>query len=164
MQNLMMLTTLLTTVTECYRKILLAIDAHAAKAEAEGITLQYRMGDSSPERWHMHTGTNDCPMGINVDLDPGEYKMLARKVIRADVLGAANSPMGQVSILDLVRRLEERQNDWHNGASSAAMLQSSIEMRRHFSNGGQQCNPQDGDFTCLKLIGMIRHHVTLLGL
>lgn len=157
MQNLMMLTTLLTTVTECYRKILLAIEAHAAEAEVAGTTIQYRMGDSSPERWHLHTGTDNCPMGINVDFEPGEYKMIARKVIRADVVGAANSPMGRISILDLVKRLEERQKDWHSGGSS-------IEMRRHFASAGQQCDPANGDFTCLKLVGMIRHHVGLLGL
>ena len=157
MQNLMMLTTLLTSVTDCYRKILKSIDAQAAQAEETGTSIQYRMGDSSPERWHLHTGTNDCPMGINVDLDASEYKMLARKVIRADVLGAANSPMGQISILELVRRLEERQNEWHTSGSHS-------ELRAHFASAGEQCNPSNGDYTCLKLIGMIRHHVSLLGL
>ena len=157
MQNLMMLTTLLTTLTDCYRKVLKSIDAQADKAEADESTIQYRMGDSSPERWHLHTGTNDCPMGINVDLDASEYKMLARKVIKADVLGAKNSLMGKISMLDLVNRLEQRQHEWHKGASSA-------EMRQHFSGGGQQCNPEAGDFTCLKLVGMVRHHIGLLGL
>jgi len=157
MQNLMLLTTLLTTVTDCYRRILRHIDAEAAKAEELGTSIQYRMGDSSPERWHLHTGTNDCPMGINVDLDASEYKMLARKVIKADVLGATNSPMGQISITDLVNRLEERQHEWHKGASST-------EMREHYSKAGQQCNPDAGDFTCLKLVGMVRHQIGMLGL
>jgi hypothetical protein len=157
MQNLMMLTTLLTTVTDCYRKILHTIDVEAARAEAAGTSIQYRMGDTNPERWHLHTGTNDCPMGINVDLDPPEYRMLARKVIKADVLGASNPSQNQTSILGLVKRLEERQHEWHNGVSSA-------EMRAHFSRGGQECRPEAGDFTCLKLVGMIRNHVTLLGL
>ena len=157
MQNLMLLTTLLTTVTDCYRKILKSIDVQAAKAEESGDTIQYRMGDSNPEKWHLHTGTNDCPMGINVDLDASEYKMLARKVIRADVHGAKNSPMGQISVVGLVDRLEQRQQEWHKGASSA-------EMREHYSGGGQQCNPENGDFTCLKLVGMVRHQVGMLEL
>jgi hypothetical protein len=97
-------------------------------------------------------------MGISIDLDASEFKMLTRKVIRADVLGAANSPMGQISIMTLVRRLEERQNEWHHSAGHA-------ELRSHFTGAGQQqCTPGDGDYTCLKLIGMIKHHVELLGL
>jgi hypothetical protein len=158
MQNLMMLTTLLTSVIDCYRKVLQSIDAQAAKAEETDSNIQYRIGDSSPERWYMHTGTNDCPMGINVDLDASEYKMLARKVVRADVLGAKNSPMGQISMLELVRRLEERQNEWHNSAHHT-------ELRSHFAGPGQeQCSQGDGDYTCLKLIGMIKHHISRLGL
>jgi hypothetical protein len=157
MQNLMMLTTLLTTITDCYRKILNTIDAEAAKAESTGTSIQYRMGDSSPERWHLHTGTDDCPMGINIDLDPAEYKSLARKVIKADVLGASNARPNQVSIMGLVRRLEERQHGWHNGASSA-------EIRAPSSGGERECRPETGDPTCLKLVGMIRNRVDLLGL
>jgi hypothetical protein len=55
MQNLMLLTTLLTSVTDCYRKVLKSIDVQAAQAEESGTSIQYRMGDSSPERWHLHS-------------------------------------------------------------------------------------------------------------
>jgi hypothetical protein len=147
----------LTAVTDCYRKILGSIDAEAARAENAGTTIQYRIGDTSPERWHLHTGTNDCPMGVNVDLDPSEYKMLARKVIKADVLGAANANPNQMSVLGIVKSLEERQHEWHTGSSSAVI-------RAHFSRAGQECRPEAGDFTCLKLVGMIRHHIDMLGL
>ncbi|KIV98909.1 hypothetical protein, variant [Verruconis gallopava] len=168
MQNLMTLSTVLTTITDCYRKILTSIDAEVKSAEEEGRSMMYRMGDSNPERWHLHTGTADCPMGVNIDLAPSEYKMLSRKVISTDVLGSArasahrSSQLQQqnsdtISVLGLVQRLEHRQREWHKSAAAA-------ELQVHYARSGMECRPEEGDYMCLKLVGTIRRRIETLGL
>lgn len=155
MQNIMMTTTLMTTIIEGYRKILKHIEFEASKAEAEGTSLSYRMGDSRPENWHLHTGTLDCPMGFNVDLDPAEFRMIAKKVVKADILGKPNAPAEVINIMGLAERFEKRQHRWHAGESSS-------ELRAHFAKAGDQCKPESGHVTCLQLLAMVKQHVAML--
>ena len=153
MQNIMMLITLVTTITDSYRKMLVYIDNETARAEAAGEKKNYRIGDNSPEKWHMHTGTLDCPMGFNIDLDPDQWKSLARQVIKADVHGSANA--SSTSLMGLVGSLEERQVRWHENPPS-------LEVKMHSTRNCNGDLPQE--HVGLKLIGTIRHHIERLRL
>jgi len=155
MQNIMLLTTLLTSITDCYRKLLTAIDTEAKRSADAGEKKKFRMGDNSPEKMHLHTGTLDCPMGFDIDLDSHEWRTVARKVVKADVVGSGQpSPS---TVLGLADMLEERQHRWHHDPMT-------LEMRTLFSKNGTRCEPREGEFSCLKMVGMIRRHVELLDL
>jgi hypothetical protein len=156
MQNIMLLTTLLTSITDCYRKLLLSIDTEAKRVEEAGEKKHFRMGDSSPEKAHLHTGTLDCPMGFYVDLNGQEWRTLARKVVKADVVGSGVA-LNSSAVLGLADMLEERQRRWHRDPKT-------LEIRTHFSKDGIHCAPRDGEFSCLKMVGMVRRHVDLLDL
>jgi hypothetical protein len=157
MQNIMHLTTLLTTITDSYRKLLQAIDAEAARVSEVGEKKKFRMGDSSPEKAHLHTGTLDCPMGFFVNLDGKEWKMLARKVVEGDIAVASPDSHNQTTVLGLANMLEERQLRWHEDRNMK-------QMHDHFAGDGARCVPKDGEFHCLKMVAMVRSHVALLNL
>jgi hypothetical protein len=152
MQNVMLLTTLLTTITDGYRKLIRAINAEADRVRETGEIKKFRVGDSTPERMHMHTGTVDCPMGFDIELDYDEWRKLACKVVKADLEG---SQSGTASILGLADMLAERQKRWH---SNPIMEQSKL------CSTNEACGQRDGGFSCLTMIEMVKRHVEGLGL
>lgn len=156
MQNILHLTTLLTSITDYYRKLLEAINVEAARATETGEKKRFRMGDSSPGKAHLHTGTLDCPMGFSVDLDGSEWKTLARKVVAGDVF-VPDPGVHQITVLGLADMIEKRQLRWHEDRDMH-------EMREHFVGNGVRCVPKDGEFHCLKMVGVVRRHVTFLEL
>ena len=154
MSNLMLLTTLLTSIVERYDRVLKQIDIDTRRASAVGETIPFRMGDNRPDHAHLHTGTLDCPMGFDVDLSPSEWQKLARKVIRADVLGPA--PHGRQSVSDMVDLFEQRQHQWH--------LRPEVEnMRMQHARLNGNCSTV-GDPTCLRFVQVIRDHIQCLEL
>jgi hypothetical protein len=157
MQNVMHLATLLTTITDSYRKLLEAIDTEATRASEAGERKKFRMGDSSPEKAHLHTGTSDCPMGFFVNLDGQEWKVLARKVVEGDIAVTSRDSSHQITVLGLANMLEERQLRWHQDRDMN-------QMHDHFAGDGLVCTPNGGEFHCLKMVAMVRNHVALLNL
>jgi hypothetical protein len=154
MSNLMLLTTLLTSIVERYDRILKQIDADAQQASNAGETVPFRMGENRPEYAHLHTGTLDCPMGFDIDLSPSEWRKLARKAIRADVLGPA--PHGRQSISDIVDLFEQRQHQWH--------LRPEVESLRVQCAKLNGNNVAAADGMCLRFIQVIRNHIQCLEL
>ncbi len=155
MSNLMFLTTLLTSIVERYDRVLKQVDADAQQASGSGKAIPFRMGENRPEYAHLHTGTFDCPMGFDVDISPSEWRKLARKAIKADVLGPA--PNGRQSISDIVDLFEQRQHQWH--------------LRPDMENMRIQCGRLNGnhvatagDAVCLRVIQVIRDHIQCLDL
>lgn len=145
--NLMLLTTLLTSIVDRYDHVMKGIDTQAEHARETGESIPFRMGENRPETAHMHTGTLDCPMGFDIDLSAAEWQKLARKVIKADIIGPA--PHGRLSVLDMVNLFEERQRQWH--------LRPDIEhLRAHYE---KVTGSTTGEYNCLKFIDMIRQHI-----
>jgi hypothetical protein len=155
MQNMMLLSTLLLAMTDSYRKLLQSIDTEAARLKVSGKKKTFRMGDNAPERMHLHTGTPDCPMGFDIELDSDEWRKLARKVVKADIESTPQSLRETVSVLGLTEMLEVRQIRWHQDAHSG---------QNHLTTGGEKCVQRDGEFSCLTMVKMVRNHVKLLGL
>ncbi|KAI4211442.1 MAG: hypothetical protein LQ351_005744 [Letrouitia transgressa] len=146
-QNLMLLGTLLPLVAHEYGRLL----DHIEEKAKEGRTLTYRVGDRSPENLSLHTGTEDCPMGFNIEFGGEEWATMARKVIRQEVHGISENSK---SLSQVVDELEQRQQFWHS-------------LRGAFSTDEQpscrQENHQDGQI-CMQLIKNVRHAIDRLGL
>lgn len=147
-QNLMMLTTLLTLVTNEYAKILRHVD-HTAD---QGAAVPFRMGQTEPEMMHLHTGTPDCPMGINIDLDPEVYRKMAKNAVREKVMG--NHDTRKESLVTLLEEMQRRQESWH----SSRVQQGSLWGRECEKEG----NGQGQRRICVDMVGNIRRSIGLL--
>ena len=150
LQNLMALTTLLPLVVHEYARLL----RHIQDEVDRGCKITYRMGDSSPSTLHLHTGTADCPMGFNVELDPEEWASIAKKVVRQDVFG---SPGDSGYLMEVVEELEQRQEIWHLLQPYNAALPDS-------TCHDQPPNCSGEGSLCLQLIGQTRKTVAALKL
>ncbi|KAI4170286.1 MAG: hypothetical protein LQ343_005039 [Gyalolechia ehrenbergii] len=149
LQNLMLLTTLLPLVTHGYAKLL----EHIQERAAQGCTITYRVGDPSLSAAHLHTGTPDCPMGFNVELNAEEWAVMTRKVVRQDVYG--NSQRLEC-VLSVVEELEQRQCIWH-------LLQpfcTDASLAPRCSQRSEPC--QHG--LCMQLTGAVRKAIEALNL
>lgn len=103
-QNAMLLGTLMTLVINEYRKLLDHIDEQATNDE----TKIMRVGNMSLENAHMHTGTRDCPMGINLEVSGHEWKLFARRTLRKEVVGP-----GDYNVAQILQEMKDRQQRWH---------------------------------------------------
>ena len=106
-QNISLLGTLLPIIIMEYAKLLNHIDEKSARGES----ITFRMGIQDPALMHLHTGTDDCPMGFNVELSAVEWRKTARRVIRQQVLGAKSGDGNLSSVID---ELDQRQHVWHS--------------------------------------------------
>ena len=197
--NFMQLTTLLQLIAERYDRVLRAINDESDRAEEARETKHFRVGEHQTRRAHLHTGTADCPMGFNVELDPGEWRTLARKAVRQDVLGPAavaavpaaaeddgddtnpdpdpdntddNTNNNELTTLrtntslnGIVDLLIERQKSWHLDPKHEGYRQE-YRRQRKLSGLNPDCDGGGGgeEFTCLKLIKVVKEHIQCLNL
>jgi hypothetical protein len=68
-QNMQALNALLSAIAERFHKVLAGIDDEAVRLEQTQGKKAFRVGDNSPENMHLHTGTLNCPMGYDLNLD-----------------------------------------------------------------------------------------------
>ena len=107
-QNVMLLGTLVQMISNEYFKLI----KHIGQRSANEDKITFRVGEHSLPWDSRHTGTPDCPMGINIDLSGAEWQMLARKAVRQEVLGSSN---GTNSLMALIDAMRERQQSLHEG-------------------------------------------------
>ena len=105
LQNSMLLVTLLSLVISEYGKLLEHVEARAATDEK----IPLRMGESSPGLEHLHTGTPDCPMGFDVEVDGSQWRLFARKVIGKEIHGV----QGHSGLSQTLEQMKDRQVQWH---------------------------------------------------
>lgn len=149
LQNLMSLCTLLPLIVHQYGKLLQYIDERSA----EGRPISVRMGEKSLDQLHLHTGTADCPMAIDLDLGPKEWRAMSRKVLRRKVIGDVDS---DDSLLGLVEELENRQRAWHTNPILP-------EFKHSLSCMEYTC-PSGGEHLCLQMISRTRKAIEHLDL
>ncbi|KAK0660014.1 putative transcriptional regulatory protein [Lasiodiplodia hormozganensis] len=140
--NIHMLISLLMTVIDAVQKLLQDIDAEAARVDAAGTTKQFVLADASAPL-HMHTGTANCPARFGMELSGVEWRELARKVVKAQVVGSSSSSSssseaegGQqggaavdCTIYGVLAAFVRRQNGWHDDPAM-------IEVRKKAMGGG----------------------------
>lgn len=147
MQNIQSLNSLLGAIAQRFHKVLTAIDEEAARLEQAGEKKPFRVGDNSPQNAHLHTGTTDCPMGYDLNLDPQDWKKLAKLALKTEVLGGGHNPM---PFMKVIEELEKRQTEWHfdtsNNCHERAKLFGAHNMHRH----------RNGEVACLRTIAQVR--------
>lgn len=109
-QNAMMLCTLLHLVIKEYVELLKYIDERSR----DDSRITFRLAESSSTSDPRHTGTPDCPMSVNVDLNGEEWRMLARKAVRQEIIGYDDK---SDCLVRLVQEMRDRQSTWHEPLS-----------------------------------------------
>ena len=122
LQNSMLLGTLMNLVIIEYRKLLEHIDEQAA----EGAAKSMRMGNNTPEMMHLHTGTLDCPMGINLDLSGDEWKVLAKRTVRKEIFGP-----GEPNLAQIIQEMKDRQQQWHSRYQHSLPQHTAVNRAEH---------------------------------
>ena len=104
------------------------------------------MGDMSVETLHLHTGGLDCPMGFEIELAAEEWRKLAKKVIKTEVLGKGKAPN---PLINLVEQMEQRQKKWHTVGDYTE--------RGHMFGDCREAMPHNSrEPVCLRMIGGVR--------
>lgn len=114
-QNSMLLCTLLHLVTNEYGRLLRHIDERSQSEEH----IEFRAAEPSMFFDPRHTGTPDCPMAVTIELDGDEWRVLARKAVKQEVVGGFKT--GE-SIINLVREMRDRQLLWHGTCAQGENL------------------------------------------
>ncbi|KAF2746473.1 hypothetical protein M011DRAFT_82299 [Sporormia fimetaria CBS 119925] len=142
MQNTQSLLGLLMAIAERFHRILKNIDAETDELDRTGEKKLFRLGDHNPSVQHLHTQTLDCPMGFDILLDGTEWKTLAKKALRAEVIGGGT---GVVTLIALLDQFEQRQEIYHS---------SHVEERVSMFGNDNCCNT--GDHNCVRGINQVR--------
>ncbi|KAH7114431.1 hypothetical protein B0J11DRAFT_445313 [Dendryphion nanum] len=146
-QNVQALSLLLSAIAERYHKVLSEINSEAERLERSGGKKPFRVGDNNPSLHHLHTGTLDCPMGFDLELEPQDWKKLAKKALKTEVMGGGHNATPFALLLDL---FEERQNKWHK-------YHANNEERKRIFGVTNMCKP--GDAMCVRMITAVRKMV-----
>ena len=114
-QSMMFIGTLLPLIAEGYSRVLRWIDDEAdAVAAAQG-KKTLKMADFSLETAGLHTGMPDCPMSFEVELEPAEWRRLARQVVQRDVSGGDDgASASRLGLLGLLEQMRKRQQTRHS--------------------------------------------------
>jgi hypothetical protein len=118
MQNTQLIGTLLITIADRFAKILENITSEAMRAQEADEQKKFRLADLNTSTGHLHTNGIGCAAAFSVNLEAGEWRSLAKKVVRAEVYGP-NGGGGEPGhedcpfFLGLVEKMEKRQEGWH---------------------------------------------------
>jgi hypothetical protein len=112
-QNVQSIVSLFKAIVERFHKVLCEVDAEAARLEQSGLKKPYRIGDNNPALRHLHTGMPDCPMGFNINIDPGDWRKLVKAALKTEVYGDGSN---QRPLMLLLKEAEARQARWHSDA------------------------------------------------
>ncbi|ORY13494.1 hypothetical protein BCR34DRAFT_264339 [Clohesyomyces aquaticus] len=149
-QNVLTLASLLSALAERYHKVLFEIESEAIRLEQAGKKKPFRVGDNNPALHHLHTGTLDCPMGFDVELEAGEWRRLAKKALKTEVLGGGSNLTPLTALLD---QMEARQRRWHAECGHG-------EERERLFGKQRECEKPEEEAMCLKMINQVR---TMIG-
>ncbi|KAF2833218.1 hypothetical protein CC86DRAFT_278989 [Ophiobolus disseminans] len=141
-QNISSIVALCKAIVERFSKVLIEIDAEAERLEQNGQKKPYRIGDSNPDLQHLHTGTLDCPMGFNIEIEPGDWKRLAKTALKAELYGKGSNPR---PLLQLVTDAEERQKRWHEDKWHQCVKNRHLFGGRHPSDAKKSCEALGAD-------------------
>ena len=141
-QNLMLASSLMmTTVIACI-KLLEGIEKEAAQARVSGTKRHFRMGETAPHLQHLHTGTLDCPMGFNIDLDADEWERLVKRAVKNEIFDRSET---NVTLEGMITKYEDRQRTWHSRGAHDHPQPEPV------------CSEED--WTCMRLASGIRSQI-----
>ncbi|KAK1078196.1 hypothetical protein LTR33_007440 [Friedmanniomyces endolithicus] len=109
-QNTQLVGTLLVSIAERFGKVLEAVTREAERAGQEGEVKGFRFADLET----LHTGGVVCKAGFNVSLSADEWRGMAKKVMRAEVLGPSGGSGCGTTFIGVVQQMENRSEYWHH--------------------------------------------------
>ncbi|EKG19328.1 hypothetical protein MPH_03191 [Macrophomina phaseolina MS6] len=116
------------TLIDSIHKLLTTIDAEAQRVEAAGIKKPFVLADASAPA-HMHSGTHDCPVRFGMDLTGSEWRELARKVVKGQIIGDATEAEAggaEGTVYGTLAAFVRRQNKWHDDPAMCEIRKSAI--------------------------------------
>lgn len=147
-QNVLTLNSMFIAIAERFHRVLKEIDHEADRLYGTGEKKPYRISDCSLELKHLHTGTSDCPMGFQIQLDSREWQKMAKKALKAEVLGGGTNPHAFSSLVD---QMEERQRKWHCSHDD--------EERARIFGDQKVCKSRD-DALCIQMVHRVRKMIS----
>jgi hypothetical protein len=135
-QNVQSIVSLFKAVVERFNKVLQGVDAEASELERTGQKKPYRIGDNNPALFHLHTGTLDCPMGFNIELEAKDWRRVVKTALKTEVYGGGSNFR---PLLDLVKESEIRQEGWHKNKLSWSEEMNQLHGRSHECDTMQDC-------------------------
>lgn len=113
-ENTMLLITLLGYICTAFERLLREIDTKASEMAAQGKRGELRMGiPLTAENAGLHTGKPDCPMGMDLSLDPPEWRRLLFQATRNEAFSRGD---GRLTLESLLDRLNARMEAWHSAS------------------------------------------------
>ncbi|KAK0254726.1 hypothetical protein LTR91_021149 [Friedmanniomyces endolithicus] len=109
-QNTQLVGTLLVSIAERFGKVLEAITREAARAGRMGEVKGFRFADLET----LHTGGVGCRAGFCISLSADEWRGMAKKVVRAEVLGPSDGDVCSPYFVGMVEQMESRSEYWHH--------------------------------------------------
>ncbi|KAF2856333.1 hypothetical protein T440DRAFT_485439 [Plenodomus tracheiphilus IPT5] len=134
-QNIQSITSLFKALTSRFAKAILDINTEATRLSLSGVKKPFRVGDNSPALAHLHTGTLDCPMGFNIELEAREWKKIVKAALRMEVWGGGS---GGLCLVGLLGECEQRQRMWHGDKKVWG------EEMRYLRQEGEECGEGKG--------------------
>lgn len=144
-QNILLLNALLSALASGFDKLLRSINAEASRAQNENAKKSIRMGDTSVQNAHLHTGSFGCPGAFYVELDAQEWSSVAKRVVSKEIFEG----LGTLTLENLLTTLENRQKEWHKYPPPG--LAGVMEIH--------PCLHED-DYTCLRLTKEVRRMIS----
>ncbi|KAF2691279.1 hypothetical protein K458DRAFT_412580 [Lentithecium fluviatile CBS 122367] len=149
-QNVQSVAAVLSALAERFHKVLMEIEREAQELENEGKKKPFRVGDSSPENIHLHTGAPDCPMAFEIELSPSDWKKFAKQGLKYEVLGGGQN---KAPLINLITAMEERQRRWHADKSMYSKERARLfGAHEHCSNKGEEA-------MCLRMVHQVRRMI-----
>lgn len=152
-QNTQLVGTLLVSIAERFGKVLDSIGAEAVRAEQEGEKKTFRLADLNTSTSHLHTGGIGCAAAFKISLEPSEWRSLTKKVVRAEVYGAAEGNNCCPHFMGILEQMESRQHYYHCH-DEAIPEDFPRDPDTGVKLGGR--NVPKEDHLCLKLVGFAR--------
>lgn len=153
MHNVHLLGVFLFSIAERYAKVLDGIDDEEARASAKNEMKTFRLDDLTSASSHLHSTESTVSMrSFTMDLAPAEWRSLAKKVVKAEVLGTSDGCCP--CLVQVIDQLEARQHRWHENPP-AEDLRASMQIQQIMDANKRN----DGDPVCMKLAVEARHLV-----
>jgi hypothetical protein len=141
LQNTTMLQATLFSVVDRFNVMLKSMNAEADRLQETGETKPLKVADPT-DLMIMHTGTNDCPAGLVVQVNGDQWREMSKRALRKLVYGPGDC------MFELLDQWEARQTRWH---SDLHML---LRRQELFPEAGCEDGTQAGG--CISTITRIR--------
>jgi hypothetical protein len=98
----------------------------------------------------LHTGTLNCPMSFEIQLEPSDWKKFAKQGLRMEVFGGGQN---KTSFISLLNAMEMRQRRWHADKSMHT------EERTKMFGSHEHCASNGESATCIRMVNQINKMV-----